>query len=120
MPFMMPLRWPLFTPLAIWTAEAAADVLAAEELSVRVVSMPCWEDFDAQDEAYQASVLPAEALTLSVEAGVTFGWERWASDSIGIDRFGASAPGGLVLENLGISPDNVVKRARALLAEITD
>jgi transketolase len=80
--------------------------------------MPCWEDFDEQDEAYQAAVLPAEALTLSVEAGTTFGWERWASESVGIDRFGASAPGGTVLANLGIERDHVVARARALLDEL--
>ncbi|WP_426572943.1 transketolase [Aquihabitans sp. McL0605] len=99
---------------------AAAQTLAGEEIAVRVVSMPCWEDFDEQDEEYQAYVLPAEALTLSVEAGVTFGWERWASDSVGIDRFGASAPGALVLANLGINPDHVAEQARALLAEIDD
>jgi len=98
----------------------AAQQLAAEEVAVRVVSMPCWEDFDEQDEEYQAYVLPAEALVLSVEAGVTFGWERWASDSIGIDRFGASAPGGLVLSNLGINPDHVAERARTLLAELSE
>jgi transketolase len=96
----------------------AAQVLAGEGIAARVVSMPCWEDFDEQDEEYQAYVLPAEALTLSVEAGVTFGWERWASDSIGIDRFGASAPGAVVLDELGINPDHVAERARALLAEI--
>ena len=94
---------------------AAAEQLASEDVAVRVVSMPCWEDFDDQDEEYQAEVLPAEALVLSVEAGVTFGWERWASDSIGIDRFGASAPGALVLDELGINPDHVAERARALL-----
>jgi transketolase len=98
----------------------AGLVLAEEGIAARVVSMPCWEDFDAQDEEYQAYVLPAEALTLSVEAGVTFGWERWASDSIGIDRFGASAPGALVLEQLGINAANVADRARQLLAEIDD
>lgn len=96
----------------------AAQALAAEDVAVRVVSMPCWEDFDEQDEEYQAYVLPAEALTLSVEAGVTFGWERWASDSVGIDRFGASAPGSVVLDELGINPAHVAERARALLAEI--
>ncbi|HWJ61310.1 MAG TPA: transketolase, partial [Acidimicrobiales bacterium] len=99
---------------------AAAEQLASEDISVRVVSMPCWEDFDDQDEEYQASVLPAEALVLSVEAGVTFGWERWASDSIGIDRFGASAPGALVLDELGINPTHVAERARTLLAELDE
>ena len=98
----------------------AGQALAAEGVAARVVSMPCWEDFDAQDEEYQAYVLPAEALTLSVEAGVTFGWERWASDSVGIDRYGASAPGSQVLANLGIDATHVADRARTLLAEIAE
>jgi transketolase len=98
----------------------AGLTLADEGIAARVVSMPCWEDFDEQDEEYQAYVLPAEALTLSVEAGVTFGWERWASDSIGIDRFGASAPGSVVLDELGINPGNVAEQARALLAELAE
>ena len=68
--------------------------LAAEGIAARVVSMPCWDLFDAQDDDYQASVLRVDVPTLSVEAGVTFGWSRWADASIGIDRFGASAPGG--------------------------
>lgn len=96
----------------------AAELLAAEGLAVRVVSMPCWEDFDEQDEAYQAEVLPGEVPTLAVEAGVSFGWDRWADDSVSIDRFGASAPGDVVLNELGINPTNVAERARILLAEI--
>ncbi|MGI8756216.1 MAG: transketolase [Acidimicrobiales bacterium] len=98
----------------------AAQVLADDGLAVRVVSMPCWEDFDAQDEAYQAEVLPGEVPTLSVEAAVSFGWDRWADDSVSIERFGASAPGGTVLHELGINPVHVVERARALLNEIDD
>ncbi|NLD77339.1 MAG: transketolase [Acidimicrobiales bacterium] len=99
---------------------AAADQLAADGIGVRVVSMPCWEDFDDQDEAYQAEVLPAEVPTLAVEAGSTFGWDRWADDTVGIDRFGASAPGSQVLSELGINPDNVATAARALLAEVSE
>lgn len=99
---------------------AAADLLAAQGIGVRVVSMPCWEDFDDQDEAYQAEVLPAEVPTLAVEAGSTFGWDRWADDTVGIDRFGASAPGAQVLDELGINPDNVAAAARALLDEVSE
>jgi transketolase len=100
---------------------AAADLLAAEDdLRVRVVSMPCWEDFDVQNEAYQAQVLPGAVPTLAVEAAVSFGWDRWADDTVGIDRFGASAPGSLVLAELGMTADNVASRARALLAEIDE
>lgn len=93
----------------------AADELAAEGVGVRVVSMPCWEDFDLQEEEYQAEVLPAAVPTLAVEAGATFGWDRWADETIGIDRFGASAPGGVALAQLGISPANVAETGRRLL-----
>ena len=93
--------------------EAAAS-LRADGIATRVVSMPSWDLFEEQDAAYRASVLP-DLPTLSVEAGVTFGWDKWADDAVGIDRFGASAPGGLVLEELGINPTNVAERARALL-----
>ncbi|CAN5786133.1 transketolase [soil metagenome] len=102
----------------VWVCVDAAKRLAEDALTVRVVSMPCWEDFDHQDEAYQAEVLPGEVPTLAVEAGVSFGWDRWADDTVSIDRFGASAPGGTVLAELGISPDNVVERAQALLDEV--
>jgi len=104
----------------VWVCLEAADLLAADGLSVRVVSMPCWEDFDRQDEAYQAEVLPGEVPTLAVEAGVSFGWDRWADDTVSIDRFGASAPGNTVLTELGINPQNVAHQARALLTEVED
>lgn len=93
----------------------AAGRLAAEGTPVRVVSMPSWDLFEAQDESYRASVLPAGVPTLAVEAGVSFGWDRYAQATISIDRFGASAPGELVLEKLGFTADNVVARGRELL-----
>jgi transketolase len=93
----------------------AAERLAADGIAARVVSMPSWELFEDQDDDYQDEVLPDGVPTLSVEAASTFGWSRWADDSIGIDRFGASAPGAVALANLGIDVDNVVGRARALL-----
>ena len=98
----------------------AGRQLAADGLAVRVVSMPCWEDFDEQDEAYQADVLPGEVPTLAVEAAVSFGWDRWSDDTVSIDRFGASAPGDVALDTLGINPGHVVERALALLAETAD
>lgn len=98
----------------------AAELLAADGLGVRVVSMPCWEDFDEQDEAYQAEVLPGIVPTLAVEAGVSLGWDRWADETVAIDRFGASAPGSTVLRELGMSAEHVAKVARALLDEIDD
>ena len=93
----------------------AADRLRQQGRSVRVVSLASWDRFGEQDESFQDSILPAGVPTLSVEAATTFGWERYSDDSIGIDRFGASAPGELVLDELGINVDHVVERANALL-----
>ncbi len=97
----------------------AAEVLRSEGKKVRVVSMPSWELFEAQDEAYRESVLPkAVKKRLAVEAGSSFGWCRYVTDegaTISIDRFGASAPGGVALEKFGYTVDNVVAKAKALL-----
>jgi transketolase len=88
-------------------ALAARDRLAGAGVHVRVVSMPSWELFAAQDPAYRESVLPtAITARVAVEAGVTLGWREWVGAAgvvVGIDRFGASAPGEVLLENLGIS-----------------
>ena len=94
--------------------DAAAKLTAAGH-SVRVVSMPCTELFAEQADGYRASVLPAGIPTVSVEAGVTFGWARWADTSIGIDRFGTSAPGEQAMTGLGITPAAVVAAAESLL-----
>jgi transketolase len=94
----------------------AAERLADDGLPARVVSLPSWDRFEAQPAAYRGSVFPRGVPVLSVEAATTFGWTRWADDSIGIDRFGASAPGDVVLRELGINVDHVVERSRALLA----
>jgi len=96
----------------------AAALLAAEGLSARVVSMPSWELFDEQDDDYQDQVLGSGAPILSVEAAASFGWSRWADDSVAIDHFGASAPGTEVLAEFGFTAENVAERARALLDEI--
>jgi transketolase len=95
---------------------AAAALLAADGVRARVVSMPCWSNFEAQPADYVESVLPAGIPRVSVEAGVTFGWSRWAQVNVGIDRFGASAPGDVVLDKLGINPTNVAQHARTLLS----
>jgi len=94
----------------------AREQLEAEGLSVRVVSMPSWELFAEQPDVYRDEILPPGAPTLAVEAGASLGWERYADDVIAIDRFGASAPGSVVLTEFGYTPENVVARARALLA----
>ena len=93
----------------------AAGLLAEDGRKVQVVSLPCWDRFDAQDDDYRRSVLPPGVPTVSVEAGVTLGWDRYADASVGIDRFGASAPGSVVLRELGITPEHVAGVARRLL-----
>ncbi len=95
----------------------AAGMLAEEGVTARVVSMPSWELFEEQDDDYQDSVLATEAPVLSVEAATSFGWARWADDSVSIDRFGTSAPGAEALADLGITAQAVVARAQALLDE---
>jgi transketolase len=97
----------------------AAEKLRAEGKNVRVVSMPCWELFDEQDEAYRESVLPkAVTKRLAVEAASSFGWCRYLGNEgamISIDRFGVSAPGNIALEKFGYTVDNVVAKAKELL-----
>jgi transketolase len=82
--------------------------------------MPCWELFEEQDASYKESVLPASVTKrLAVEAGSSFGWERYVGfegDTVTIDTFGASAPGDVALEKFGFSVENVVAKAKALLA----
>ncbi|MDZ7731703.1 MAG: hypothetical protein U5R31_00045 [Acidimicrobiia bacterium] len=80
--------------------------------------MPCWDLFDEQGDEYRDEVLAPGVPRLAVEAGTTFGWERYADDAVGIDRFGASAPGDVALTRLGINVDHVVDRARNLLADV--
>jgi transketolase len=98
----------------------AAAVLAEDDIVARVVSMPCWDLFELQDDAYQESVLPPDVPTLAVEAAASFGWDRWADDSVSIDRFGASAPGEVALEKLGFTGENVARRALALIDELEE
>jgi transketolase len=97
----------------------AAEKLRGEGKKVRVVSMPSWELFDAQDEAYRESVLPkAVTKRLAVEAASSFGWCRYLGTEgamISIDRFGVSAPGPVALEKFGYTVDNVVAKAKTLL-----
>jgi transketolase len=100
----------------------AARMLAEQGNRVRVVSMPCWELFQAQSQEYRDTVLPPDVRArLAVEPGVPLGWREWVGDRgdvLGIDRFGASAPGARVLEELGFTPENIAARAAALLQRI--
>jgi transketolase len=113
----------LATGSEVSLALEAARRLADDGTAARVVSMPCWELFEAQPSEYRDEVLPPEVKArLAVEAGVALGWKQWvgdAGDSVSIDRFGASAPGGTVLEELGYSVDNVVARALVLRERVT-
>jgi transketolase len=105
----------------VHVALAVADLLrSGHGLSARVVSMPSWELFEQQDETYRRRVLPPDIpARLAVEAAATFGWSRWVGDAgaiVGIDRFGASAPGAAVLERYGFTAENVAARAIELLS----
>jgi transketolase len=106
----------------VWVALAARERLQADGIATRVVSMPCWELFEEQDEAYRDQVLPAAVRArVAVEAAATFGWARWvgeAGDVVGIDHFGASAPGEVNLEKFGFTPENVTARARAVVERL--
>jgi transketolase len=95
----------------------AAKVLAEAGVPTRVVSLPCWEWFEAQVESYRTEVLPPGIPVLSVEAGSTFGWSRYADASIGLDTFGASAPGAVAMAEFGFTVEHVVERAQALVSE---
>ncbi len=100
---------------------AAGQRLAESGVAVRLVSFPSWELFTDQDEAYQNSVLlPDVELRVAVEAGVSQGWHRWVGTKgqvLGLDRYGASAPGNIVFQNLGFSVDHVEQIARGLLSK---
>jgi transketolase len=113
----------LATGSEVWITLDAAKQLAEQGVNARVVSMPCWELFEAQPADYRDEVLPPDVKArLSVEAGVAQGWHRWVGDdgdTIALDRFGASAPGNTVLEGLGYNVENVVNRAVALRERVS-
>jgi len=102
----------------VWPCVEAAKLLATEGIAARVVSFPSWEIFDEQSAEYKSSVLPAGVPKLAVEAGATAGWWKYVGgngDVLGMDRFGASAPGPKVLAELGFSAENVAARAKKLV-----
>ncbi|MGJ8628286.1 MAG: transketolase [Sulfitobacter sp.] len=108
----------------VHVAMQARDLLQAEGIGTRVVSMPCMELFAAQDDAYRKRVLPGGAVRVGIEAGVRMGWDRWLlgergkfgkADFVGMDRFGASAPAEELFEKFGITAANVAAKAKALL-----
>ena len=101
-------------------AMAARAELSRRGIGTRVVSMPSWELFRAQKPRYRSSVLPKSARKVAIEAGATLGWREWVGDRgsvVGLDRFGASAPGPVVMEKLGFNMENVVETALAVLGK---
>ena len=102
-------------------AFAAAETLEGEGIPTRVVSLPCWERFEAQDQAYRDSVLPPSVRKrVRVEIGVTLGWDRWVGDEgaiIGLDHFGASAPAGTIFEKFGFTADRVADVGRRVVRD---
>jgi len=96
-------------------AMKSAVALKAEGISARVVSMPSWKIFEEQSAEYKSSVLPKSTPKLAIEAGATQGWWKYADEVIGIDRFGASAPGPIVMDKLGFNVANVVAHVKKLI-----
>ena len=103
----------------IQLAMGAANALAADGIKARVVSMPCTDAFDAQDADYRESVLPAAVTSrVAIEAGVTDGWWRYAGTHgavVGLDRFGESAPAGVLFEHFGFTAENIVAVAKRVV-----
>jgi transketolase len=101
-------------------AFGAADALEQDGVPARVVSLPCWELFERQPASYRDAVIPRDVpARVSVEAGVSLGWERWVGDAgaiVGLDHYGASAPAGTIFEKFGFTVDRVADVARDVLA----
>jgi len=97
----------------------AREILQSKGITTRVVSMPSWEFFSLQPAEYRESVIPKSArLRVSVEAAVSFGWERWVGEDgliIGLDRFGASAPYEVLMKEFGFTPEKVAERVLSRL-----
>ncbi len=108
----------LATGSEVAVALSAQALLRSEGINARVVSMPSWELFEVQDRDYKAGLLPAGVPVVSVEAGISMGWERYAQSHVGIDHFGASAPGGFLLEQFGMTPERVAAAARSAIAAV--
>ena len=116
----------LATGSEVSIAMAARDMLEAEGIGTRVVSMPCWELFEEQDEAYRKRVLPGGPVRVAIEAGIRFGWDRWLfgergkrekSGFVGMHDFGASAPADVLYREFGITPEATVEKVKALLGK---
>ncbi|MCD4750744.1 MAG: transketolase, partial [Thermoanaerobaculales bacterium] len=101
-------------------AQQAQNALKGRGVRARIVSMPSWELFEDQSEGYKRSILPPDVAVVGIEAGVTLGWRRWVGNRgaiIGLDRFGASAPGSTVARELGFTVEAVVEKVLGLLGD---
>jgi transketolase len=111
----------LATGSELQLAMGAAEELEDDGIATRVVSLPCWERFDAQDASYRDDVLPpAVRKRVSVEVGVPMGWERWVGDEgaiIGLDHFGASAPAGTIFEHFEFTAARVADVGRRVVRD---
>ncbi|MEM9139849.1 MAG: transketolase C-terminal domain-containing protein, partial [Pseudomonadota bacterium] len=114
----------LATGSEVSVAMAARDLLEADGIGTRVVSMPCWEIFEDQPDAYRKRVLPAGPVRVAVEAAVRFGWDRWLygergkrekGEFVGMHGFGGSAPAGVLFDHFGITAEAVAEKVRAML-----
>jgi len=103
------------TGAEVHVALRARALLESEGVPARVVSLPSWEVFEAQDAEYRHSVIPDDVPAISIEAGVTSGWQRYAKASVGIDSFGASAPAEVLFEKFGITAERAIDEAKRLL-----
>jgi transketolase len=107
----------LATGSEVCVAMAAREAMAQDGIRAAVVSMPCWEIFDKAPKEYQDAVL-GSAPRVAVEAALEFGWDRWLGPRgafIGMEGFGASAPGEALFRHFGITPEKVAQAARSLL-----
>jgi len=98
----------------------AVPLLAARDIRARVVSMPCWELFEAATDDEKEDVLPSDLPALAVEAAASFGWERWSEAVVGLDRFGASGPGGEVMASLGFTAEKVADEAENFMESLQE
>ncbi len=109
----------LATGSEVHLALEARALLAEQGVAARVVSMPCWERFERQPQAYRDAVLPPDVQArVAVEAGVTLGWQKWVGERgalVGVDRFGASAPYKVIMEKFGLTAQNIAAQALAVL-----
>ena len=112
------------TGTEVHTCARAADLLEADGIATRLVSMPCMENFASQDPSYRDSVLPPTSRArVSLEAATPFGWHRWVGElgeTIGMQSFGASAPAGALYKHFGLTPERVAETGRAVVKRVKE